>query len=130
MSGPEARRRLGPPARTPVPLGTMLKVLAPMVANWLDKEDFKLSMAVRMPTRAMIPKAMIEKVSTVRSRFCRIAPSAKSVLSYSVIGGKITHNSTGKPLLPPRRWGFAYLCGPLRTKPPFLRAVLFFRKKI
>jgi hypothetical protein len=57
-------------------------VLAPIFAKLLVIEFFIESMAVRIPTRAVIPTAMIRIVRIVRSRFERI--DLKAIFKFSL----------------------------------------------
>jgi len=50
-----------------IPLEVMVKELAPIIVNWFVRDDFMASMAVSIPTRAMIPKAIIHIVNTART---------------------------------------------------------------
>jgi membrane protease YdiL (CAAX protease family) len=59
---------LCPPILTFMPLFLTLKVLAPMVEKFSFRKYFMESMAVRMPTRAIMPKPMIAMVRMVRRR--------------------------------------------------------------
>ncbi|GAB4296280.1 MAG: hypothetical protein Kow0068_20730 [Marinilabiliales bacterium] len=52
-------------------LDCIVKVLAPILANCEVNEFFKESIAVRIPTRAIIPNAIIKTVNTVRNIFER-----------------------------------------------------------
>jgi hypothetical protein len=56
-------------------------VLAPILAKLSESEALILSIEVRIPTRAIIPKAMIRKVSTVLIRLALIELNAKNILS-------------------------------------------------
>jgi hypothetical protein len=40
----------------------MVKELAPIIVNWLVRDDLIASIAVSIPTNAMIPKAIIQIV--------------------------------------------------------------------
>ena len=50
----------------------ILKVLAPILVKLSLMEDLMDSIAVCIPTKAVIPIAIMKIVSTVRSRFVRI----------------------------------------------------------
>jgi hypothetical protein len=51
----------------------MVKVLAPMEVKFSDMEPLMDSIAVRIPTKAMIPIAIIRMVSMLLSRLCLMA---------------------------------------------------------
>jgi hypothetical protein len=59
----------------------MVKVLAPIRLNDSVRANFMESMAVRIPTSAMIPKAMIITVRIVLSKFVLIDFNA--ILTFS-----------------------------------------------
>jgi hypothetical protein len=59
----------------------MVKELEPMLEKLLLMDPFKASMDVKIPTRAMIPKAMIRMVRTVRSICPRMAD--KAIFTFS-----------------------------------------------
>ena len=65
-----------PPTLTRLSLFTIVKVLAPMFLNWLLIVPFIESIAVNMPTKAIIPNAMIKIVNIVRKRLERIELTA------------------------------------------------------
>ena len=54
-----------------------------MLWNWLLMDPFIDSIAVSIPTRAIIPKAIINTVNTVRIKFERIELAA--ILKFSFI---------------------------------------------
>jgi Zn-dependent oligopeptidase len=60
----------------------MVKELAPIMVNWFVKEDFIASIAVSMPTSAIMPKAMIQIVSIALTLFERIA--LNEILKFSL----------------------------------------------
>ena len=51
----------------------MVKVFAPIEVKFSEIEPLMDSMAVRIPTKAIIPIAIIRMVSTLLSRLCLIA---------------------------------------------------------
>ncbi len=55
---------------------------APIIVNWFVREDFIASIAVRMPTSAMIPKAIIQIVRIALTLFDFIARIA--ILRFSL----------------------------------------------
>ena len=59
-----------------IPRELIVKVFAPIKVNSFVIEFFIESIAVRIPTRAVIPTAMIHTVSIVRSRLLRMDCSA------------------------------------------------------
>ena len=71
----------------------MVKVLVPIVANCLLMVDLIECIAVRIPTSAIIPKAIIRMVRMVRKKFERMDPI--ETLKFSCINAKnlIYHNS-------------------------------------
>jgi hypothetical protein len=64
-------------------LNLMLKALAPMVEKLSLRLVFIASMAVMMPTKAMIPNAMMATVMPVRSLLPRTVLHAKARLSMN-----------------------------------------------
>jgi hypothetical protein len=64
----------------------MLNELAPRPLKLSFSEYAMLSIAVKMPTNAMIPNAMMSKVSTARSRLARMFWKAMSRISEKGIG--------------------------------------------
>jgi len=56
-----------------IPLEVIMKEFAPIIVNWLVREDLIASMAVSIPIRAIIPKAIMQIVSTALTRFDLIA---------------------------------------------------------
>jgi hypothetical protein len=61
----------------------MLKEFAPMAENEEFTDRFSESMVVRIPMRAIIPKAMIKTVRMVLNRFDRI--DKKEIRKFSLI---------------------------------------------
>lgn len=59
----------------------MVKVFAPREVKLLSKLCLRASVALKMPTKAMIPKEMIKEVKTVLSGEARMADHAKEVVS-------------------------------------------------
>lgn len=59
--------------------------MAPMVEKLSVNFWFIACMAVMMPTRAIIPKAMMETVSPVRSLLLRIVRKASEKISRNLI---------------------------------------------
>ena len=51
----------------------MVKVLAPMEVKFSEIDPLMDSMAVRIPTKAIIPIAMIRMVSMLLKRLCLMA---------------------------------------------------------
>lgn len=51
----------------------MVKEFAPIIVNWVVSDDLIASIAVRMPTRAIIPNAIIQIVSIALTLFDFIA---------------------------------------------------------
>jgi hypothetical protein len=70
-----------PPKPALGPLASMLKVLAPIVEKLLEMLALILSVAVIIPTSAMIPKAMIAIVRMARSKLPLIDLSANRMFS-------------------------------------------------
>jgi hypothetical protein len=72
-------------------LDSMVKVFAPII----EKESVRLplmeSMAVRIPTRAIIPKAMMKTVRIVLSRFVRIDFRAIRRFSINIANFNTNH---------------------------------------
>jgi hypothetical protein len=62
-------------------LDSMVKVLAPIRLKDSVRLFLMESMAVRMPTRAIIPKAIIKMVRMVLSKFVRM--DFKAILTFS-----------------------------------------------
>jgi hypothetical protein len=67
----------------PVPPCLIENVLVPRVAKFSLMLAFKPSMAVRMPTSAMIPNAIIESVSIALTLFPLIEDIASLILMIS-----------------------------------------------
>jgi glyoxylate utilization-related uncharacterized protein len=61
-----------------------VKELAPIMVNWEVSDDLMASIAVRIPTRAIIPKAIIQIVRTALTLFDRIALVAIFRLSLNM----------------------------------------------
>jgi hypothetical protein len=59
----------------------MVKLLAPTSEKLETIEDFILSIAVRIPTSAIMPMAIIKKVKTVRSLLERMALKASVIFN-------------------------------------------------
>ena len=81
----------------------MLKVLAPSRVNSVVMEFFIESIAVKIPTNAEIPTAMINIVRTERTRFPRIDLNAirifsntKGLIQIIQISGLISTNYSAK----------------------------------
>jgi hypothetical protein len=66
----------------------MSKELAPSSEKLSFTEDCMPSTAVSIPTKAIIPTAMMRAVSTVRNIFSRIAPKATLIFSSKFIRKK------------------------------------------
>ena len=67
----------------------MVKVLAPKEVKLLSRLCFKASVALKMPTRAMIPKEIMSDVKMVLSGEALMADQARDVVSlkfFSRIG--------------------------------------------
>jgi hypothetical protein len=52
-----------------MPRDEMVKELAPIIVNWDVKEDLIASIAVRIPTRAIMPNAIMQIVSIALTLF-------------------------------------------------------------
>ena len=65
-----------------MPLDVMVKEFAPIIVNWFVREDFIASIAVRIPTSAMIPKAMIQMVRIALTLLDLMA--LKAILRFSL----------------------------------------------
>jgi hypothetical protein len=63
----------------------MVKPLAPILEKLSVNFWFMASIAVMMPTRAMIPNAMIDTVKPVRSRLPRMVRKASENMSANFI---------------------------------------------
>src|ERR1043166_6117576 len=66
------------------PLFLMLKLLAPMLEKFWLMADFIPSMAVSMPTSAMMPMEMMSAVMVARSIFPRMERNATPIFSVRV----------------------------------------------
>jgi hypothetical protein len=64
-----------------IPEFLMVKELDPILEKLLLMDPFKASIEVRMPTNAMIPKAMMRIVRTVLSIWLRMA--VRAILTFS-----------------------------------------------
>jgi hypothetical protein len=65
-----------------IPLDDMVKEFAPIIVNWFVREDLIASMAVSIPTSAIIPNAIIHMVRIALILFDFIA--LKTILKFSL----------------------------------------------
>ena len=72
------------PIRIPIPEFRIVKVLAPILEKLLLIDDLIASIAVSIPTRAIMPIAMISEVNTVRNNCPFTAVNATEMFSLVV----------------------------------------------
>ena len=77
--------RLAPPAKNPPCEFLRVNVFAPRLVKLLSRLCFNASVALKMPTNAMMPKDIINEVSTVLSGDALMADQDKERVSEKAL---------------------------------------------